>query len=159
MLSEHGGAADVCPVGSPIADGWCPSWLCGSESLVTHFLLVCLAGAAGTGARYALATGVAVLVGSRLPYGTMLVNILGSFAMGIVVQLASAGELGSPALRVALTTGFLGGFTTYSAFNNDTVAYLHQDLWGRAFANVTITLVGCLVAGFAGVAAARRFAG
>lgn len=129
------------------------------ERVVTHFLLVCLAGAAGTGARYALATGVAVLVGSRLPYGTMLVNILGSFAMGIVVQLASAGELGSPALRVALTTGFLGGFTTYSAFNNDTVAYLHQDLWGRAFANVAITLVGCLVAGFAGVAAARRFAG
>lgn len=122
-----------------------------------HFLLVCLAGAVGTGARFALATGVAALAGTRLPYGTILVNLVGSFAIGVVMQLAAAGELLSPATRTILTTGFLGGFTTYSAFNHDTVAYLQQDLWGRAVANVAITLVGCLVAGFAGVAAARRF--
>jgi len=125
--------------------------------VVTHFLLVCLAGAAGTGARFALATGVAALVGARFPYGTILVNLLGSFAIGAVMQLAAAGEVLNPATRTILTTGFLGGFTTYSAFNHDTVAYLQQDLWGRAFANVAITLIGCLAAGFAGVAAARRF--
>jgi CrcB protein len=125
---------------------------------VGHFLLVCLAGAAGTGARFALASGVTALVGTRLPYGTILVNLLGSFAIGVVMQLAAANELVSPATRTVLTTGFLGGFTTYSAFNHDTVVYLQQDLWGRALANVAITLVGCLAAGFAGVAAARRFA-
>ena len=124
---------------------------------MSRFLLVCLAGALGTGARFALATGIAALVGSRFPWGIVAVNVLGSFAIGAVTQLATAGELMAPATRVVVTTGFLGGFTTYSAFNHDTVTYLQQDLWGRAFANVAVTLVGCLAAGFAGVAAARRF--
>lgn len=124
---------------------------------MSHFLLVCFAGAVGTGARFALATAVTALAGTRLPYGTILVNLLGSFAIGVVMQLAAASELVSPAARTIMTTGFLGGFTTYSAFNHDTVAYLQQDLWARALANVAMTLVGCLVAGFAGVAAARRF--
>ena len=137
---------------------WCPSPRCDSEERVGHFLLVCLAGAAGTGARFALASGVAALVGTRFPYGTILVNLIGSFAIGVVMQLAAAGELVSPATRTIVTTGFLGGFTTYSAFNHDTVAYLQEELWGRALANVTITLVGCLLAGACGVAAARRFA-
>ncbi len=128
------------------------------ERDVTHFFLVCLAGAVGTGARFALAAGVTALAGTRLPYGTILVNLLGSFAIGVVMQLAATGELVSPATRTILTTGFLGGFTTYSAFNHQTVAYLEQDLWDRALANVAITLVGCLLAGVAGVAAGRRFA-
>ena len=124
---------------------------------MSHFLLVCLAGALGTGARFALATGIGALVGARFPWGIIAVNVLGSFAIGVVTQLAAVGELMTPATRVVVTTGFLGGFTTYSAFNHDTVTYLQQDLWGRAFANVAVTVLGCLVAGFAGVAAARRF--
>lgn len=122
-----------------------------------HFLLVCLAGAVGTGARFAMATGIAALLGPRFPYGTVAVNTLGSFAIGVVAQLCTTSDFVTPATRVVLATGLLGGFTTYSAFNHDTVTYLQQDLWGRALANVIVTLVGCLLAGFAGVAAARRF--
>lgn len=124
---------------------------------MTRFLLVCLAGAAGTGARFALASGVTAVAGDRFPFGTLVVNLLGSFAIGIVAELGAATELVSPATRTIVTTGFLGGFTTYSAFNQDTVSYVRHELWGRALANVVVTLVGCLAAGFAGVAAARRF--
>lgn len=126
---------------------------------MTRFLLVCLAGAAGTGARFALTTGIAALLGNQFPFGIIVVNVLGSFAIGAVLQLSTATDLIGPTTRVVVTTGFLGGFTTYSAFNHDTVAYLQQNLWGRAFANVAVTLLGCLLAGFAGMAAARRLGG
>jgi CrcB protein len=121
-----------------------------------RFLLVCFAGALGTGARFALSMFMVTVLGTQFPYGTIVVNILGSFAMGVVLQLSAATDVVGPTSRLVLTTGFLGGFTTYSAFNADTVTYLQQNLWGRAFANVAVTLVGCLLAGFAGVAAMRR---
>jgi CrcB protein len=126
---------------------------------MTHFLLVCLAGAIGTGARFAMLTGVSAIFGSQFPYGTIAVNVLGSFLIGFLVAVSAATDLVPPPLRIVLATGFLGGFTTYSAFNNETVLFLQNDLWGRALANVVVTLVVCLCAGFAGVACARRLVG
>ena len=70
-----------------------------------HFLLVCLAGAVGTGARFAMATGIAALAGTRFPYGILVVNVLGSFAIGAVTQLAAVTELMTPATRAVVTTG------------------------------------------------------
>jgi CrcB protein len=124
-----------------------------------EFLLVCLAGAAGTGARFALSTGIAALLGPQFPYGTIVVNVLGSFAIAAIVYASTVSDLITPAVRVVLTTGFLGGFTTYSAFNQATVTFLQQDLWGRAVLNVALTVVACLVAGFAGIVVARRLLG
>jgi CrcB protein len=123
------------------------------------FLLVCAAGAAGTGARFAVSTAVAMLLGTQFPYGTMVVNVVGSFLIAAVAYASVVGDLVSPTLRLVLTTGFLGGFTTYSAFNQETLVSIQQQLWGRALANVAVTLIGCLAAGFAGVAAARRLLG
>ena len=124
-----------------------------------EFLLVCLAGAAGTGARFALSTGIAALLGPQFPYGTIVVNVLGSFAIAVIAYASTVSDLITPAVRLILTTGFLGGFTTYSAFNQETVACLEQGLWGRAFVNVGVTVLGCLVAGLIGIAAARRLFG
>lgn len=124
-----------------------------------RFVLVCLAGAAGTGARFALSTSIGTLLGPQLPYGTIAVNVLGSFLIGAITYTSTATDLIAPTLRLVLTTGFIGGFTTYSAFNNETVMYLQQSLWGRAIANIGLTLVVCLLAGFAGGAAARRLVG
>lgn len=121
-----------------------------------RFLLICLAGAAGTGARFALASAVAAVFGSLLPYGTMTVNVLGSFLMGAVMYVSTTTDLVAPTLRLVLTTGFLGGFTTYSAFNYETMALLESGAWGRALANVGITVVACLAAGFGGAGLARR---
>jgi len=124
-----------------------------------EFLLVCLAGAAGTGARFALSTGIGALLGTQFPYGTIVVNVLGSFAIAVIAYASTVSDLITPAVRLILTTGFLGGFTTYSAFNQETVACLEQGLWGRAFVNVGVTVLGCLVAGLIGIAAARRLFG
>jgi CrcB protein len=124
-----------------------------------RFLLICLGGAVGTGARFALSTSLATLLGTQFPYGTMAVNVLGSFLIGIVVYTSTVPDLVSPTLRLVLTSGFLGGFTTYSAFNNETVIFLQNNMWGRALLNVGLTLIVCLAAGFAGVAAARRLVG
>jgi CrcB protein len=124
-----------------------------------QFLLVCLAGAAGTGARFALSSGIGILLGTHFPYGTIVVNVVGSFLIAAVATASIASDAVSPTLRIVLTTGFLGGFTTYSAFNHETVVSLQQQLWGRALANVGVTVLACLAAGFAGGAAARRLFG
>jgi CrcB protein len=126
---------------------------------MTQFLLVCLAGAIGTGARFAVLTGVSAILGTQFPYGTIAVNVVGSFLIGAVFGIGNATDLLSPAVRIVLATGFLGGFTTYSAFNNETVVFLQNQLWGRAVANVAVTLIVCLCAGFAGVACARKLVG
>ncbi len=123
------------------------------------FVLVCLAGAVGTGARYALSTGIGMLVGTQFPYGTIVVNVVGSFLIAVIGYASTVADTITPAARLVLTTGFLGGFTTYSAFNQETVVSLQQNLWGRALANVGITVVACLLAGLAGVAVVRRLLG
>ena len=124
-----------------------------------RFILICLGGAVGTGARFALSTGISAVLGIQFPYGTIAVNVLGSFLIGALVYTSMTTDLIAPTLRLVLTTGFLGGFTTYSAFNNESVMSLQQGMWGRALANVGVTLVFCLAAGFAGIAAARRLLG
>lgn len=126
---------------------------------MTRFLLICLGGAVGTGARFALLNAVAAALGTAFPYGTIAVNVIGSFLIGAVMYASSATALIDPTLRLVLTTGFLGGFTTYSAFNYETVAFLENGALDRAATNVGVTLVVCLVAGFAGTALARRLLG
>jgi len=126
---------------------------------VSRFLWICAAGAVGTGARYLMSGWALAVLGAGFPYGTLAVNVLGSFAIGFVMQVGLATSLLSPTLRLTLTTGFLGGFTTYSSFNYETIRYLQDGAWRLAAANVAVTLVVCLVAGIAGVALARSLFG
>lgn len=123
---------------------------------MAQFFLICLGGAIGSGARFAMSAAIAAVLGSGFPFGTITVNILGSFLMGGVMYTSTVSDLFTPAVRVVLTSGFLGGFTTYSAFNYETVLFLQQNMWGRALANVGVTILTCLAAGIAGIAAARR---
>jgi fluoride exporter len=123
-----------------------------------NLLLVCLGGGAGSGARYLLANWVNERSGSAFAWGTLAVNVLGSFALAFLVQLASTSASFSPQLRLALTTGFLGGFTTYSTFNQDTLAAWQRGEHGLAALNVFATVVVCLAAGLGGQAAARALA-
>jgi fluoride exporter len=114
---------------------------------VTRFLLICAGGAAGTGARYLLSLWITA------PYATLLVNVIGSFLLGFLMQ-ASLASL-SPDARLILGTGLLGGFTTYSTFNYDMLAMLRGNSWGIATLYGTATLLGCLAAGALGIAAGR----
>lgn len=122
---------------------------------MNRFLWICLGGAVGTGARYLVSGWALAWLGSGFPYGTLAVNTIGSFLVGILVQAGITTPLLSPTMRLTLTTGVMGGFTTYSAFNYETVRYFQDGSWQLAAANVAATVVGCLAAGFAGVAAGR----
>jgi len=122
---------------------------------VNRFLWICLGGAAGTGARYLLSGWALVAFGPAFPYGTIGVNVLGSFLVGLLVQIFVATPGLSPTLRLALTTGVMGGFTTYSAFNQETVRYIEDGAWRFALGNVALTLLLCLAAGCAGMALGR----
>jgi CrcB protein len=126
---------------------------------VIRFLIVCAAGAVGCGARYLVSLWAAERFGTRLPYGTLLVNILGSFLIALVMELSIRIADFPPNLRLALTTGFLGGLTTYSSFNFETTQLAFTGHTMRALANIALTVVACLVAGLLGVVVARRFGG
>ncbi len=122
---------------------------------MSRFLWICLGGAAGTGARYLLSGWAAGALGTAFPWGTFAVNVIGSFFVGLIMQLGLATPLLSPTLRLALTTGVMGGFTTYSTFNYETIRWIQDGSWDLALANVALTVASCLVAGLAGIAAAR----
>jgi CrcB protein len=117
-------------------------------------LLVTIAGGIGSGARYLIGQWALAQFGPRFPYGTMIVNLAGCFALGVVAQLA-ASSMWSPETRAALTAGFLGGFTTYSSFNQETIAMFASGASGAALANIAFTLAGGLAAGLLGAAAVR----
>lgn len=121
-----------------------------------RFLIVCGAGAVGCGARYVLSMWSAKRFGTAFPYGTLIVNILGSFLIALVLETAARKASFPPNLRLALATGFLGGMTTYSSFNYETTALASTGNLARAAANIAITVIGCLVAGYLGILLARK---
>jgi len=123
-----------------------------------RFLLVCLGGAAGTGARYLIGLWAGHRLGGSFPAGTLIVNVVGCFAIALIMHVALRTEL-APNLRLALTTGFMGGLTTYSAFNYETTRLLEEGATRIALVNVGATTVGCFLAGLAGLALARRLVG
>jgi len=118
-----------------------------------RFLIVCGAGALGCGARYL----VGLAVGQRsLPYATLVVNLVGSFLIALIWELSLKAGMFSDNMRLALTTGFMGGLTTYSSFNYETTAMANKGEVGRALLYVGATLIGCMLAGLLGLWLARR---
>lgn len=115
-----------------------------------------LGGAAGTLARYGVSTWCQQRFGVGFPYGTLAVNVIGSFLLGALMQIALTTELLSPTLRLGLGTGVMGGFTTYSSFNQETLRMLQDRAWLAGAVYLGGTVAGCLLAGALGMAAARR---
>lgn len=120
-------------------------------------LWVFAAGGLGSVARYLVGQWAIQSIGPSFPYGTMLVNLAGCFAIGVSAQLASAASWG-PELRAAVVAGFLGGFTTYSSFNHETLTLLANGSTAAALVNIGLTIAGGLAAGWLGLAAARLVA-
>jgi len=120
-----------------------------------RFLLVCLGGAAGTGARYLVGGWAAELFGPAFPYGTLFINAVGSFLISVVMHLGLAAGALSPELRIVLATGVMGGFTTYSSFNYEMLAYFQRGAALLGLAYLAATAVGCLACGWLGLALAR----
>ena len=118
---------------------------------------VFLAGGLGSAARYVIGLSAAAAFGVAFPYGTLIVNLAGCFALGMVVQLAIAGAWHND-VRAALAAGFLGGFTTYSSFNYQLVELLRAREWLVGGAYLAATVVLGLAAGVAGLGAGRWLA-
>jgi CrcB protein len=123
-----------------------------------RFIWICLAGAAGTGTRYLLALWAAQRFGSAFPFGTLIVNLVGSFAIAAVMH-AAVTLTWSPTLRSAITIGFIGGLTTYSSFNYETTRLMEEGATVAAIVNATATILGALAAGWLGLLCARQFIG
>jgi CrcB protein len=126
---------------------------------IVRIFWICLGGAAGTAARYLLAGWLHRVLGTAFPYGTLAVNLLGSFLLGAIMPFALGTASFPPTLRLALTTGFMGGFTTYSAFNYETLQFFDEQAWRLGLLNLGGTVLGCLVAGLLGAACGRLAAG
>ena len=124
---------------------------------VVRFLLICLGGAVGTGARYLFSTAMARAFGN-FPFGTLGVNVIGSFLISVVMVLALEKSALSLDLRLIIVTGGLGGFTTYSSFNYETLHLAQAGAGGLAVANVALTLIVCALAGIAGIWVGRAIA-
>jgi fluoride exporter len=125
---------------------------------VERFLLICLAGACGTGCRYLIAIWAAQRFGSAFPYGTLIVNITGCFAIAAVMHAALT-LAWPPNLRAVITIGFLGGLTTYSSFNYETTKLIEDGALATAALNAAATILGAFAAGLLGMLCARAIIG
>lgn len=120
--------------------------------------MIALGGGVGTALRYGVAVGLAQRFPEGAPYGTFAVNVLGSFLLGALME-AMPERPGWAEARVVLGTGLLGGFTTYSSFNLETLRMLEQGTLGRAALYAGGTFLTCALAGFLGIVVARSIRG
>ena len=105
--------------------------------------------------RYYLSAWVYTLLGRSFPYGTLAVNIAGSFLIGLVMELGLRSPLITETLRFGLTVGFLGGLTTFSTFSYETFALLEDGRFMVAFANDLASVAICLLFTWLGIVTVR----
>jgi CrcB protein len=124
-----------------------------------QLLWICLGGALGTGGRHLVGLWASNAFGTGFPYGTLLVNALGSFFISVVMFLGHDAGAIPASMRIMLTTGVLGGFTTYSSFNFETLKLFQSGGYTLAAVNVASTLLVCAFAGLLGLLVGSRLAG
>jgi CrcB protein len=122
---------------------------------IRRLLLVCLGGAVGSGLRYLTAVALAPKASGGFPASTLTVNVFGCFFLELLLAVATGSTRLSLETRLLLGTGLLGGFTTYSTFNTETLALFRQGSPGLAIAYVSATLLVSLAAGVMGAWAGR----
>lgn len=124
-----------------------------------RFFWICLGGAAGTGARYLISGWALAILGTGFPWGTLAVNAIGSFLIGGILHVGLTTQILPPTARLALTTGVMGGFTTYSAFNYESLKYFQDGAWLLGVTNIVVMVMVCLAAGAAGLGITRLLLG
>jgi CrcB protein len=122
-----------------------------------NFLLVMIGGALGSAARYLVGKLTLGWFGPHYPWGTLAVNLIGGFLMGLLAgMLARSG--GSEHTRLLIGVGVLGGFTTFSAFSLDTALMIERGDWGVAITYALVSVIGSVIALFAGLYLVRAMA-
>jgi CrcB protein len=109
----------------------------------------------GANLRYFVGQSVAKLLSSSLPYGTLIINITGSFILGFFLVWTGERVLADPRWRMLIAIGFCGGYTTFSSFAYETFALFEQGRFAASALNVMVTNILCLLAVMAGAAIAR----
>jgi fluoride exporter len=118
-------------------------------------LLVGFGGAIGSVLRYFTSLLAAAWFGADFPYGTLIVNLSGAFIIGLIQQLGTESLVLPDNVRIFVTTGMMGGLTTYSTFSYETVRLIESNAWHHAWINVIVTTTICLVLCFLGIATGR----
>ena len=112
-------------------------------------------GAMGALARYGMSGAIYAVMGARLPWGTLFVNLLGCFLLGALVEISRLSAWVSADTRLALGIGLLGSFTTFSTFGVETFRAIEAGSWTAAVWNVVLNVVGGLLFVILGVGLAR----
>lgn len=124
---------------------------------MSNLIYVALGGATGAVARYLLGVQALRNLGSHWPYGTLAVNVLGGFLMGVLAgYLAHRGGADQERWRLLIGVGLLGGFTTFSAFSLEAALMIERRAYGQAFTYATASVLLSVGALFAGLLIARR---
>ncbi len=122
-----------------------------------NLLFVAMGGALGAVLRYGISSGIYSWFGRSFPYGTLAVNVIGSFFIGLLSILLVEKFVVTHELRLALVVGVLGALTTFSTFSWDTLDLMQQGLMQRAFLNVLLNVVLCISVAWLGAQWARSF--
>ena len=119
--------------------------------------LLAIAGAGAVGAlfRFGLSNGIHRLVGRDFPYGTLLVNVVGSLLVGYLFVILLERSIATEALRLAVLVGLLGSFTTFSTFSLETINLISHGAHLKATLNITLNVLLCLAATWIGIVLAR----
>ena len=119
------------------------------------YLAISIGAVLGANARFLLGRFVAERLGLAFPYGTLLINVSGSFLIGFVLALATERMVGPWWVRPALAIGFLGSYTTFSTFSYETLRLVEDGSLLAAGANIAISVAAALVAVYLGTILAR----
>ncbi|WP_428848281.1 fluoride efflux transporter CrcB [Shewanella olleyana] len=111
---------------------------------LTNIMFVALGGSIGAVFRYVISILMLQLFGSSFPFGTLLVNILGSFLMGIVYAIGLETSHLSPEIKAMVGVGLLGALTTFSTFSNETLLLMQEGLFVKAILNVLLNVILCI---------------
>jgi len=122
---------------------------------VNDILVISLGAIAGANARWIISRYAAKVLGPVFPYGTLFINVSGSFIVGFFMIWAIERALLDPRWRLLIVVGFCGAFTTFSSFAFETMAYFEQGQWALMSANFLSNNLLCLGAALAGMALAR----
>lgn len=124
-----------------------------------HYLAIALGGALGSVLRFALNETVSERFGRAFPWGTLGINVIGSFLIGVLAILLVERWDVSPVIRLGLMVGLLGGFTTFSSFSLEVVNLMHNGAFLRAFGYVLASVTVCVAAAALGMGLARNVLG
>jgi len=122
---------------------------------VLDFLAISLGAILGANARYLISRYAAQVLGPVFPYGTLFINVVGSFIVGWFVVWTSERALVDPRWRLLVVVGFCGGLTTFSSYAYETMAYFEQGQWLLMATNFLTNNLLCLGAALAGMGLAR----